>query len=80
MANRNLLHLNQLELFKNWLLDNGWQIEKCKGHYEVLRARRLGERLPLIVYRKDKDNLVHLSVSDWDAQYVKKFIQNKKDN
>ena len=80
MANRHLLAVNKLEDFKNWLIENDWQIEKPKGNYEVLRARKSTEKLPLIVYKKDKDGLVHLSVSDWNTKYVYEFINDNKSN
>ena len=80
MANRHLLAINKLEDFRNWLLKNGWQIEETKGKYEVLRARKSTEKLPLIVYKKDKDGLVHLSVSDWNTKYVYEFINDNKSN
>lgn len=80
MANRHLLAVNKLEDFKNWLIENDWQIEKPKGNYEVLRARKDTERLPLIVYKKDKDGLIHLSVSDWNTKYVYEFINDNKSN
>ena len=80
MANRHLLAINKLEDFRNWLLKNGWQIEETKGKYEVLRARKSTEKLPLIVYKKDKDGLIHLSVSDWNTKYVYEFINNNKSN
>ena len=80
MANRHLLAVNKLEEFKNWLIENDWKIERTKGNYEVLRARKSTEKLPLIVYKKDKDGLVHLSVSDWNTKYVADFINSKKDN
>ena len=80
MANRHLLAINKLEDFRNWLLKNGWQIEETKGKYEVLRARKSTEKLPLIVYKKDKDGLVHLSTSDWNTKYVYEFINDNKSN
>ena len=80
MANRHLLAVNKLEEFKNWLIENDWKIERTKGKYEVLRARKSTEKLPLIVYKKDKDGLIHLSVSDWNTKYVADFINSKKDN
>ena len=80
MANRHLLSVNKLEEFKNWLIANDWKIERTKGNYEVLRARKSTEKLPLIVYKKDKDGLIHLSVSDWNTKYVADFINSKKDN
>ena len=80
MANRHLLAINKLEDFRNWLLKNGWKIEETKGKYEVLRARKSTEKLPLIVYKKDKDGLIHLSVSDWNTKYVYEFINDNKSN
>lgn len=80
MANRHLLAVNKLEEFKNWLIENDWKIERTKGNYEVLRARKSTEKLPLIVYKKDKDGLIHLSVSDWNTKYVYEFINYNKRN
>lgn len=78
MASRNLLAVSKLEEFKEWLVKEGWQIEPCKGKYEVLRARHYTENKPLIIYKKIKDNLVHLSVSDYDAKFIRQFIESKK--
>lgn len=77
MANRHLLAVNKLEDFKSWLVKNGWQIEQVKGKYEVLRARKETEKLPLIVYKTDKQGLVHLSVSDWNAQFVNQYLNKQ---
>lgn len=80
MANRHLLAVNKLDEFKDWLIQNGWKIEEPKGYYEVLRARKNTERLPLIIYERAKENLVHLSVSDWNAKYVAQFIYSRNPN
>ena len=78
MANRHLLAVNKLEEFKNWLIKNGWKIEKTKGEYEVLRAVKSTRKLPLIVYKRLKDNLEHFSVSDYNEKYVAHFIYDRK--
>ena len=54
MADRSRLHITKLEDFKEWLIKDGWVIEKPKGTWEVLRARKENRRNPLIIYCKIK--------------------------
>lgn len=77
MAKRNVLHKNLLEDFQKWLVANGWEIEKTKGTYEVLRARKAGRQQPLIVYTK-ADAKEHLTVMDRDLEIVGAFLRDKK--
>lgn len=76
---RNLLAVSHLDKFKNWLLDNGYQLQETKGEYEVLRATKQGQRNPLIVYKRLSTNagnqLVHLTVLGRDLAVVRKFIK-----
>ncbi len=74
MANRHLLAVNKLEDFKQWLIKNGWNIEEPTNIYEVLRARKESEKYPLIVYKRIKDNLVHLSLSDYNSRIVRQYL------
>lgn len=78
MANRHLLAENKLEEFKSWLIKHDWHIEPIKSKYEVLRARTSTEKQPLIVYKKDKAGLIHLSLSDYNSRFVVKFINDNK--
>ena len=78
MANRHLLAVNKLEDFKQWLIRNGWHIEEPKNIYEVLRARKESEKYPFIAYQKIKDNLVHLSLSDYNVKFVKQYLRGNK--
>lgn len=78
MANRHLLAENKLEEFKSWLIKHGWHIEPIKSKYEVLRARTSTEKQPLIVYKKDKAGLIHLSLSDYNSRFVVEFINDNK--
>ena len=77
MANRYTLHKNSLEDFKSWLVADGWEIEKPKGIYEVLRARKAGRQQPLIVYTKSGAK-EHLTVMDRDLEIVGAFLRDKK--
>lgn len=77
MAKRNVLHKNLLEDFQKWLVADGWEIEKPKGTYEVLRARKDGRPQPLIVYMK-ADAKEHLTVMDRDLEIVGAFLRDKK--
>lgn len=78
MANRHLLAENKLEEFKSWLIKHDWHIEPIKSKYEVLRARKSTEKQPLIVYKKDKAGLIHLSLSDFNSRFVVEFINDNK--
>ena len=77
MANRYTLHKNSLEDFQSWLVADGWEIEKPKGTYEVLRARKAGRQQPLIVYTK-ADKKEHLTIMDRDFEIVRAFLRDKK--
>lgn len=79
MANRNTLHINKLEDFKEWLIKEGWEIESTKGAYEVLRARKQGRKSPLIVYGKS-DAKEHLSVMDRDEGVIRAFLRDCKES
>ncbi len=77
MARRNILHRNQLEKFKEYLISKGWNIQETKGMYEVLRAvNKEVMKRPLIIY--DGKSKEHLSVDDRDFWIVKDFINNRK--
>ena len=69
------LLLNKLEKFKQWLIDDGWNIEAPKGDWEVLRARKPGRKNPLIIYTK-MDVKEHLSVMSRDASVLSAFLRN----
>ena len=77
MANRYTLHKNSLEDFQKWLVADGWEIEKPKGIFEVLRARKAGRPQPLIVYTK-ADAKEHLTVMSRDIGVVRAFLRDKK--
>lgn len=76
MANRNTLHISKLEAFKNWLINDGWEIlPLSKNPYEVLRASKLGISNPLIVYSgKSKE---HLSFANEWLPVVEAFLHKK---
>lgn len=77
MANRYTLHKNSLEDFQKWLVAAGWEIEKPKGIFEVLRARKAGRPQPLIVYTKAYAK-EHLTVMSRDIGVVRAFLRDKK--
>ena len=76
MANRHTLHINCIEDFKNWLVNDGWSIELPKDYYEVIRATN-GKK-HFIAYKRLRDNLQHLSTSDKDSYVVRAYINSKK--
>lgn len=71
MANRNTLHINKLEDFKNYLSCIGFEIQPTKGFYEVLRAKK--DKRTVIVYEKSEAK-EHLTVQDKDTDLLREFI------
>ena len=76
MADRRTLHRNHIDRFKEWLINDGWNIEQPKGTWEVLRARKDGRKDPLIVY--DRIDGEHLSVLDRDYGVIAAFLRGKE--
>lgn len=73
MANRHTLHFKYLEPFKNWLIENDWEIKPLSNSkYEVLRAKRDYEWV--ILYKKDEEK-EHYSFSDRVSVWVNKWIR-----
>jgi len=79
MADRALLHRNKLDAFREWLIADGWTIDKIspKEVFKVLQARKEGRRSPLMVY--DRLRGKHLSLLDRDRGVVWAFIQDSHD-
>jgi hypothetical protein len=79
MANRHTLSVKRLDEFKEWLENNGWQVQETKGFYEALRAVKEDRKNPLIVYwRQDTNNgneLVHYAVLDRDMGIIRQFLR-----
>lgn len=78
MANRNTLSTSKLDKFKEWLINNGWTLQKTKGVYEVVRATKQGYKYPLIVYDRNKSPLGHFTVLDRDMKIIRDFLGEKK--
>ena len=79
MAEKRLLHIKKLSKFKNWLLSEGWRIEEPKNIYEVLRAKKEGRGVPLLVFAK-KGNNHFLIVADRGNKTIDAFINSQKIN
>lgn len=84
MANRSTLHVDRLEAFKQWLVDDGWDLEDPKGDYEVLRARKPGRNRPLILWRRLSNSgggdLTHLTYDDRDGWVIRAFLNDRKES
>lgn len=82
MANRHTLSVNRLDEFKEWLENNGWQVQETKGFYEALRAVNKINGTPLIVYKRHSTNngkdLVHYTICDKDIRVIKQFLRSDK--
>jgi hypothetical protein len=77
MAKRSLLHRSKIEDFKAWLQEDGWQIEKTKGIYEVVRATK-PNRKPLIAYTRGNKEGEHVSVQERDESVVRAYARDRR--
>lgn len=59
-ANRSQIHKNKINLFKEWLVKNGWTLEDSKDVYVVVRARHADYKQPIIYFQRTGTN--HLTV------------------
>lgn len=76
MATRNILHINKLTEFEQFLEDKGYMIlATSKNPFEVLRAKKDSDTV--IVYQK-KDAKEHLSTMDKDYRLVREFIKSQR--
>lgn len=75
MASRNLLHINKLPSLKDWLVNNGFEIQPTKGYYEVLRAKKGKDTI--VIYRK-LDAKEHYTVQDKDWHLIRRFMNSFK--
>ena len=78
MADRCTLHINKLDEFKEWLIQDGWEILPIsRNPYEVLRAKKKGKQYPLVVYKKAEAK-EHLSIADMNMPIVEAFLRDSK--
>ena len=52
MKNRTTVVHGMLGDLKKYLIESGWRIERPKGAYEVLRARKPGYPRPLLIHNR----------------------------
>jgi len=77
MAKRSLLRRSNIEDFKAWLQEDGWQIEKTKGIYEVVRATK-PNRKPLIAYTRGDKEGERVSVQERDESVVRAYARDRR--
>lgn len=82
MANRNILALSKIDDFKDWLVSDGWKLQKTEGVWEIVRARKDGRKYPLIIYKKmnteNGNTTVHCSVLNRDVGVVRAYLRERK--
>lgn len=78
MATRNILPINKLSEFENFLERKGYMIfATSKNPYEVLRAKKDSDT---VIVHQRKGAKEHLSTMDKDYHLLREFIKNQKDN
>lgn len=84
MANRHTLSVKHLNAFEEYLKVNDWEIVLQKGEYEVLRAKKVGRKNPLIIYAKTHTQnggaIIHCTFLDRDETVVRNFLRWLKEN
>ena len=75
---RCLLHERDFNGFKDYLKANGWNIEKPKNCFEVVRARKKDEKT-IILYQRIRTD--HATIG-WNMEHayklVRKYLSIKK--
>ncbi|MCM3632883.1 hypothetical protein [Paenibacillus camelliae] len=78
MAIRNRLHVKHLDKFKDWLVKDGWKLEKANSmSFEVVRARK-GKRVAVFYYTTRSEE--HLSYEDKHNGIISQFLREVKAN
>ena len=76
---RNKLHESKFEMFREFLRRDGWSILPVTNIYEVVRAKKTGEKT-IVLYQRDGTD--HATIG-WNMEHalrlVKKFIRGKYD-
>lgn len=77
-TSRDLINREQLEPFRDFIVDHGWAIEPAVGQYEILRARHPRWDKPLLVYFNSKnDDLTTAGVAFyWGLMYKNMLKSN----
>jgi len=78
VANRNTLHVNQLEEFKKYLSSNGLAFRPGKGVWQELQVLTVKHGWQCIYSRIDMPE--HYTVQDKLYPTVRKFLHNKSMN
>lgn len=75
--NRSCLHENKFEEFKTFLVSQGWELHKPTNCYEVVRAKKKGEKT-IVLYKRSGTshatvglNMEHANKLIW--QFIKNF-------
>ena len=76
MANRNTLHINQLESFKKYLISNGLAFRPGKGPWQELQVLTVKYGWQCIYSRADMPE--HYTVQDKLYPTVRKFLNDKR--
>lgn len=77
MANKYALMLSDVQEFKSWLMQNGWDIEKIKSENEIVRMISDKHEKPLVIYKQTKES-IFASVPDMWYDVVNAFYNEKK--
>lgn len=79
-ANRNRLHLSQLDAFASFAATLGWTREPVKGEYEVLRLTKSKHHPCIYLARTGREHAT-VPLNPRDANWlVNAFLRRKRDH
>jgi len=65
------LHESKFEKFKRFLTAKGWIIQENKSVYEVIRAKKKGEKT-IVLFQRDRTD--HATIG-WDMEHAYKLVR-----
>lgn len=77
---RSRLHINRLDEFASFCVEQGWTIERTKDQYEVLRLRK-GREVAIVHGRLSSDNgspLVHYTTWGASNRLLNQYLASRK--
>lgn len=77
MKNRMTVRHGMLNDLEDYLRKSGWTIEKPVGKFEVLRARKNGYPLPILIYDRNSGGCGY-SIDERDMPIFKSWKKNRR--
>lgn len=77
MKNHTTVKHGMLEDLREYLLRSGWKLEEPKSDYEVLRARKKGYPVPLMIWDRTSGGIGY-SIDERDMKVYRGWQRNRR--